>query len=192
MARAAGCRLGPDQQRRVPDFQAGHRKGPPPANSGNAAVGGHAGARDLLGSLSGRTRPEATGKPPHRKSGSTDPGKFDAKTGKHLGPADAALPFDAVGDCPVAINAPGAVEVDAMFDSAKIMVDNYERAAQRRKFAARGRLGTFNSPALAGIAHCAQFAAHRISMAVWLGGNLARSVYITLGGKNGYLKYFLP
>ncbi len=28
MARAAGCRLGPDQQRRVPDFQPGHRKGP--------------------------------------------------------------------------------------------------------------------------------------------------------------------
>jgi len=93
-------------------------------------------AREICSaSLSGRTRPEASGKPWHRKSGSTDPREFDAKTGEHLRPADPALPFDTVGDRPVAINAPGAVEIDTMFDSAEIMVDNNNRSAQRGKFA---------------------------------------------------------
>jgi len=62
---------------------------------------------------------------------STDPRELDAKTGQQLRPADTALPFDTVGDHPVAINAPGAVEIDAMFDSAEIMVDNNNRSAQR-------------------------------------------------------------
>ncbi len=137
-------RLSADQHRRVPDC-----------------------ARDLLGSLSDRTRPEVSEKPRYRKSRSTDPGKFDAKTGEHLGPADAAFPFDTVSDRPVAINPRRTVEIDTMLDPAEIVVDNDQRSAQRRQLAGIARLDTFKPPALAGVAHGAQLATHRISVAVW-------------------------
>ena len=59
----------------------------------------------------------------------------------------------------VLIKTPGAVAIDSMFDSAEIMVDNNDRLAKPQKFAGRWRLGAFKSPALAGFARCAQFAA---------------------------------
>ncbi len=99
--------------------------------------------------------------------GARTPGKFDAKTGKHLGPADTALPFDTVGDCAVTINPRRTVEIDAMLDPAEIVVDNDQRPAQRRQVAGIARLDTLKPPALAGVAHGAQLTTHRISVAIW-------------------------
>src|SRR5467141_1096064 len=81
------------------------------------------------------------------------------------------------------VNPRRTVEIDAMLDPAEIVVDNDQRPAQRWQVAGIARLDTFKPPALAGIAHRAQLATHRISVAVWHGGNLARSVYITLASR---------
>src|SRR2546425_9832383 len=94
-------------------------------------------------------------------------GQLDAKTREHLRPADATLPLHAVGDRPVTINPRRAVEIDTMLDPAEIVIDNDQRSAQRRQLAGIARLDTFKPPALAGVAHCAQLATHRISVAVW-------------------------
>src|SRR6266508_411342 len=100
-------------------------------------------------------------------SGSAYAGELDAKTGKHLRPADAALPLHTVGDRPVTIDPRRTVEIDAMLDPAEIVVDDDQRSAQRRQLAGIARLDTFKPFALAGIAHRAQLASHRISVAVW-------------------------
>src|SRR3989441_13230548 len=94
-------------------------------------------------------------------------GQLDAKTREHLRPADAALPLHTVGDRPVTINPRRTVEIDTMLDPAEIVVDDDQRSAQRRRFAGIARLDTLKPSALAGVAHGAQLATHRISVAVW-------------------------
>src|SRR5882762_3820775 len=111
--------------------------------------------------------PRSVKKIRHRKSGSAYAGELDAKTGEHLRPADAALPLHTVGDRPVTINPRRTVEIDTMLDRAEIVVDNDQRSAQRRQIARIARHDTFKPPALAGVAHRAQLATHRISLAVW-------------------------
>src|SRR6267378_1501024 len=111
--------------------------------------------------------PRSVKKIRHRKSGSAYAGELDAKTGEHLRPADAALPLHTVGDRPVTINPRRTVEINTMLDPAEIVVDNDQRSAQRRQVAGITRLDTFKPSALAGIAHGAQLATHRISVAVW-------------------------
>src|SRR6267378_1616910 len=101
------------------------------------------------------------------KSGSAYAGELDAKAGEYLRPANAALPFHTVGDRPITINPRRTVEIDAMLDPAEIVVDNDQRSAQRRQVAGIARLDTFKPPARAGVAHDAQIATHRISVAVW-------------------------
>src|SRR6267143_3165016 len=101
------------------------------------------------------------------KSGSAYAGELDAKAGEHLRPADAALPLHTVGDRPVTINSRRTVQLDTMLDRAEIVVDNDQRSAQRRQFARIARLDTFKPLALARVAHRAQLATHRISVAVW-------------------------
>src|SRR6266508_6729233 len=100
-------------------------------------------------------------------SGSAYAGELDAKTGEHLGPTDAALPLHTVGDRPVTIDPRRTVEIDTMLDPAEIVVDNDQRSAQSRQIAGIARLDTFKPLALAGVAHGAQLATHRISVAVW-------------------------
>src|SRR5258706_589520 len=112
-------------------------------------------------------RPQGVKTTRHRKSGSAYAGELDAKTGEHPRPADAALPLHTVGDRPVTINPWRTIQIDTMLDRAKIVVDNDQRSAQRRQVARIPRLDTFKPLALAGVAHRAQLAAHRISVAVW-------------------------
>src|SRR6266705_5844654 len=97
-------------------------------------------------------------------SWSADSREFDAKTGEHLRPADTAFPHDAVGDRPVAVNPRRTVQIDTMLDPAEIVVDNDQRSAQRWQVA---RIARLKPPALAGVAHGAQLATHRILVAVW-------------------------
>src|SRR6267378_2395025 len=113
--------------------------------------------------------PRSVKKIRHRKSGSAYAGELDAKAGEHLRPADAALPLHTVGDRPITINPRRTVEIDAMLDLAEIVIDDDQRPAQRRQLARITRLATFKPPALAGVAHRAQLATHRISVTVWHG-----------------------
>jgi len=85
-----------------------------------------------LDSLSSKRDLKRQENPGIENQGARTRGEFDAKTSEHLRPANTALPFDTVGDRPVAINSPGAVESDSMFDSAEFIVDNDQRSAQRR------------------------------------------------------------
>src|SRR6266481_6316775 len=101
------------------------------------------------------------------KSGSAYAGQLDAKTREHLRPADATLPLHTVGHRPVTINPRRTVEIDTMLDPAEIVVDNDQRSAQRRQLARITGLDTIKPPALTGVAHGAQLATHRISVAVW-------------------------
>src|SRR5439155_9455142 len=101
------------------------------------------------------------------KSGSAYAGELDAKAGEHLRPADAALPLHTVGDRPVTINPRRTAQIDTMPDPDEIVVDDDQRSAQRRQVARITRLDTFKPPALARVAHGAQLATHRNSVAVW-------------------------
>src|SRR3989442_11692282 len=101
------------------------------------------------------------------KSGSAYAGQLDAKTREHLRPADATLPLHTVGDRPVTIDSRRTVEIDTMLDPAEIVIDNDQRPTQRRQLAGIARLDAFKPPALAGVAHRAQLATHRISVAIW-------------------------
>src|SRR6185369_8502685 len=49
---------------------------------------------------------------------------------KNCRPTRIRLPFEAVRDDSIAVNAAGAVEVDAMFDSAEVVIDDDDRSTQ--------------------------------------------------------------
>jgi len=51
-------------------------------------------------------------------------------------------------------------QIDAMFDSAEIVVDNNQRSAQLGQFAGIRRLGPFQAPALAGLTCRSKLTAH--------------------------------
>src|SRR5262245_27270623 len=76
-----------------------------------------------------------------RVSRSANPRELQAQTGEHPRPANTALPFHPVRDRPITIDAPRAIQIDAVFDLAEIVVDDNLSPAQRRKRAGKRRVG---------------------------------------------------